>query len=46
MTHAKQHRTDNRWGRKVRERRPRTERRGFGNYARLTDDIARVAGNR
>ena len=40
-------RTDNRWGRKVLEWRPRTGRRSVGRPpTRWTDDIVRVAGNR
>ncbi|KAI8423169.1 hypothetical protein MSG28_014224 [Choristoneura fumiferana] len=40
-------RTDNRWGRKVLEWRPRTGRRSIGRPpTRWTDDIVRVAGNR
>ena len=40
-------RTDNRWGRKVLEWRPRTGRRSVGRPpARWTDDLVRVAGSR
>ena len=40
-------RTDNRWGRKVLEWRPRTGKRSVGRPpTRWTDDIVRVAGNR